>query len=149
MVDLSDCRWIANVDAEALQKHFWDGLVYLNEHLPGLQHIILKTPASVVQVHPLHPRVWRLSNVRFRLSTAAGRITIRIILPQTIPSTSALAHPESVGQYMILQKPGMMEQELESVLWTHGKSRILDQKQQVMDDIIVVIIPRSGSNDGM
>jgi len=47
-----DGRWIAHLDIEELQRHFWEGMLFLDDHLPGLEHIILKTPASVVQVPP-------------------------------------------------------------------------------------------------
>jgi hypothetical protein len=45
-----DGRWVANLDEARLQEHFWNALVWINDNVPTVKHIILKTPASVVQV---------------------------------------------------------------------------------------------------
>jgi hypothetical protein len=45
-------RWVPNLDEGRLQEHFWNALVWINDNVPTVKHIVLKTPASVVQVPP-------------------------------------------------------------------------------------------------
>jgi hypothetical protein len=47
-------RWIANVAVETLEQHHWQILEFMEKNFNhSLQHVVLKTHSTVVQVHCL------------------------------------------------------------------------------------------------
>jgi hypothetical protein len=46
------CRWISGSNYESIKQHYQRGLEFIEAHFPTVQHVVLKTPSSVVPVRP-------------------------------------------------------------------------------------------------
>lgn len=46
----ADYRWDPHADKAALSKHYWNFLLYMKDKFPSVEHVILKTTPSTIQV---------------------------------------------------------------------------------------------------